>query len=50
MACFARRPSQCRDVILMKVQLVLKTVLRQHHAEGQNVVGAGIPQSNEGLN
>lgn len=29
----------------MKAQLVLKTVLRQHHAEGQNGMGAGIISS-----
>jgi len=49
MALFTRRPSRCTDVGLVLVLLILKTVLGQHHAEGQYLVEAGIPQSSEGL-
>lgn len=47
--CFARRPSQCKDVVLVVVRLIPKTVLGQYHAEGQNLVDAEILQSSEGL-
>lgn len=47
--CFARRPSQCRGVVLVVVRLIPKMLLGQHHEEDQNLVDAGIPQSSEGL-
>lgn len=43
MTRFTRRPSQYTDVDLVLVWLILKTVLGQHHAEGQNLVEAGVP-------
>lgn len=49
MAHFNRRMSQCTDVGLVLVRLILETVLGQHHAEVQNLVESGIPQSHERL-
>lgn len=49
MAHFTRRPSQFTDVGLVLAWLILKAMLGQHHAKGQNLVEAGIPLSSEGL-